>query len=33
MVKGKVALLHGPKDLRVQEVTWDDPKRIRCSSR
>ena len=26
MVKGKVALLHGPKDLRVEEVTWDDPK-------
>ena len=26
MVKGKAAFLHGPKDLRVEEVTWDDPK-------
>jgi len=26
MVKGKAAFLHGPKDLRVEEVTWPDPK-------
>jgi L-iditol 2-dehydrogenase len=26
MVKGKAAFLYGPKDLRVEEVTWADPK-------